>query len=116
MSIPGSLLARRLIKDTVEYDIGCWEYTEANAAKVMTQWVKLRDTLHVMESEANFLLRCRIRYAITFYEGLINSQVATEVLETLMGHFIDLTGFEPGEVDTILLDRMQNDLVIRKNM
>ena len=114
LSIPGTFLARKIITDRIEVSLGSWEKTEQNVAQLMEQWVKIRDNLHILESESSFLVRARIRYAITFYEGIINTSVHVDVLKKLLQHFEDLRLVDSQDIDATLYERMKTDLRYRE--
>jgi hypothetical protein len=116
MSLPGTVIARKLLTDKLEVSLGSWEKTEKNVACLMDQWVKIRDNLHVLESESDFLLRVRIRYAITFYEGIINTTIHLDVLKTVLQHFQDLVHLDANDnlIDNALYNRMKMDLKYRE--
>ena len=110
-SFPGAYISRQVFFTKIQQEGKKKLFSEEYVYKLYDTWTSFKNTLHIMEEEASFIARHQARLAIGFYEGLLNPDVATDVLEKIIHHFQDMTqtlDHDMREIHTKMLRDLQH--------
>ena len=111
-SFPGAYISRKVFFTKLQEAGKSRIFSEEHVYKLYDTWTSFKNTLHIMEEEASFITRHQTRLAIGFYEGLLNPDVATDVLEKIIHHFQDIQQLDHDMRD--IYNKMLRDLQHRK--
>ena len=109
--IPGGIsIIKKFVQDTTTTVIH--DSVEKSCEQMISYWIRIKDSLHLLETDTDVLSRCKIRNALTFYEAIINDKITCNVLDQIFTLYeqIHVEGFED------LSKQMKEDLQYRRQM